>query len=674
MNKKISLCTNEKTGALGAEVEVQTLSQLEALTRQGPWSPYLFNRVQQYKKDGKPFKIMRNKKNFREGHFFAIDIDQGMTLEDAKKILINNKMSAFINTSQSHRLEGNGDRFRIVFALSEPITTPKQILGTFEYLKTNYFPTLDEACKDEARFFKGSKELILIQEGDQYVSLTPISLDTAAINNIVLTGEGSAGDTRLRLSMQTQLFLSSAQPSGERHEPLVKACMNAGAQGWSKEQFKELCSKFYSINPWLKEEKHQNCIDDIFDNERWGGNAPFLYTEDQKQIAGAVQSKWTALWLKNNKVRCTYDGMMLVDGSAVNRSKITRDLRLEAARNNLNMSDKLFEDLMDEFVEDNRQEYLEVVKRRINNPVKDVDPSQELDKFLTHLCGDNKKETDGIILRHFIWNIKRRMNGELPYREVMPIIQGFQGVGKSYTIKEYFLKPLEDLVKQSTFKQLEDSRELKLLSDNFVLFFDEMSYAAISDIDNIKRLITETSITVRRMRETSHDYLPKNAQFIGTTNRSLTSLISDYTGMRRFYSIECRDRESIKTPITEYHKGFDGINFLSIWQSVDPTQPAPIIEMLEEIEAIQQGYTANHPIDDWIDNSGDVEIVDGEWSSGKILLDMFNSYQTSQRINPIKFSKFIMESKYNNIINKRRTNKGVEYNLKLKQKDREGEY
>jgi len=656
---KITRVKNDFTGALGQEIEITSIKQLESFTRDHAWSPYLFHRQDRIKADGTPYKLYRLKQNFKEAHFFAIDIDDGMTLLSATQVFVDSGSKGFINTSQSHQISKDGktptDRYRIVFQLSRPITKPEEVLGTFFKLK-KLFPDMDDACKDEARFFKASKEMVYIAEEGEL--LEPATHTKAELTR---TSPSAAG-TGLQLSKTTDEFLTTYWEEGNRHDPLVKACMNAGQQGWNKESFKTLLN--YGLNPWLKTSKHQNTIDDIFNNQRWGDGLPTVYGEKQQKMSGSVQRKWINVWLKRNKVAVMYDESLHINGKIVPKSDVARKIRLAAAHNNLLISNQQLDDEIDEYIEKMRYGYLNNIKSKLNvyNPAG----LEHLERFLKHMGGKNYKEMDLFVMMHFIWNVKRRINNQETYREIMPVVVGDQGIGKSYNLKNKFLAPLNALWKSTSFSQLDDSRELKMLSNNFVLLFDEMAYANKSDVNNVKRLITEQTYSMRRMRETSHEILAKNAQFIGTSNNSLTSSITDTTGMRRFYELECAEIADIPD-ILKFYEGFNELDYDLMWQSVDATKPSPILEHLSKLTDIQDQYKSEDPIREWIRHSGEVELLDKGESGDKAadLLRNFNAWFSGNKYSAIYFGKKLQDRTFSDII-KFRTNKGTFYNIKIK--------
>lgn len=668
-NKKITLCTNEITGKLGNEAEVESLKQLSAFTAATAWSPYLFERTYKVnERTGKKYKLFRTKKNFITGHFFAIDVDEGLSVEEAINRVNKLNLRCYIQTTKSHRVNGNGDKFRIVCELTRPLKNGDEVLGTFQKLLKD-FPEMDEACKDEARFFKASPNTVYTNYDGIPIEPAPPSIDPHRIahhtkQSTIKGIESEVLSSKFRLSLTTMKFLNEPQEEGQRHAGLVAACNNAGQQGWSEAEFRAIIN--YNVNPWMADPKHDAHITDIFSNKRWESDLPTLYKENVFTPTPNQQVKWVNKWLETKNAGVTYDGMIIINGTPTNRVNVERDIRLHSSVANVTISKGIIEDVIDLYIETKRAQYLLGILGKLNE-VKRVDADAELDKFLDTLCGVNRKPLDKVILKHFIWNVKRRLNGHETNREIMPVIQGFQGIGKSYTIRDGLLRPLQDLSKQSTFKQLEDPREYKLLSDNFVLFFDEMSYAGLADIDNIKRLITETRISIRRMYTSSHDIVVKNAQFIGCTNKSLINIITDPTGMRRFYEIVCRPKSSVSN-LTELYKQLNNIDYELIWKCVSHEDEPPVYDHITELENLQENYVTKHPIDEWLFDSGEVEFTDEPCTKFNDIVKALNEWTQGPRTSVNKLGRHLTDPKFDDIIKKEKRRDGLFLNLKLTSK------
>lgn len=107
------------------------------------WSPGIF-------KNNK-----RNKENFLYADFIALDIDNGLSLNEAKKRLKVAQLKAHLFTSRNHQKIKNDlkcDRFRIVFPLTESITTASDFSETWNFLY-GIFPESDSQARDCSRFY-----------------------------------------------------------------------------------------------------------------------------------------------------------------------------------------------------------------------------------------------------------------------------------------------------------------------------------------------------------------------------------------------------------------------------------------------------------------------------------------------------------------------------------------
>ncbi|MGB2925666.1 MAG: PriCT-2 domain-containing protein, partial [Limnothrix sp.] len=103
-------------------------------------------------------KTRRLKKNVVSAQAIALDIDEGLSLEDCLKIPFVQKYAAAIYTSASHQKWKDGkppcDRYRIIFILPEAVTdiplyeqAVKVIMESVGYA--------DKQCKDASRMFYG---------------------------------------------------------------------------------------------------------------------------------------------------------------------------------------------------------------------------------------------------------------------------------------------------------------------------------------------------------------------------------------------------------------------------------------------------------------------------------------------------------------------------------------
>ncbi len=113
---------------------------------------------------------MRSKANYQQAQLLALDIDNGLTLNDALNNPFVKQYGQLIYTSASHQKPKGDtppcDRYRIVFSANQPIKD----IDTYEQLVKavmGHLPSADEACKDASRYWAGNSQAkIFILDGE----------------------------------------------------------------------------------------------------------------------------------------------------------------------------------------------------------------------------------------------------------------------------------------------------------------------------------------------------------------------------------------------------------------------------------------------------------------------------------------------------------------------------
>lgn len=196
------------------------------------------------------------------------------------------------------------------------------------------------------------------------------------------------------------------------------------------------------------------------------------------------------------------------------------------------------------------------------------------------------------ILKKFIWQVKRKMQGMQIENHLMPVITGAQGKGKSTFVRDYLLEPVSELVSNTDFGQIEEVRNTEQWR-NYVLFLDEMGYAGKADIDNVKNKITAPSVTGRPMRSNDNVQYAQNATFIGCSNKELNQLIRDETGNRRFVSL----RYSSKPDWAK----LSGLKPHLLWMSVDERGEDPTKGIADQLRAAQALVREKSMVEQWLE-------------------------------------------------------------------------
>lgn len=141
INKDLDALKKHNSNFQETQLNIQEL--LENVSQGKAFSPIAF-------KDN-----TRTGKNFISAQLLVLDFDKSNLKETLEHEYIKSYTSAYY-TTPSHRLGSNGDKFRIIFQVPETITDQETYKTCLENL-LGKFPEADQACKDTARSFYGSK-------------------------------------------------------------------------------------------------------------------------------------------------------------------------------------------------------------------------------------------------------------------------------------------------------------------------------------------------------------------------------------------------------------------------------------------------------------------------------------------------------------------------------------
>jgi hypothetical protein len=182
----------------------------------------------------------------------------------------------------------------------------------------------------------------------------------------------------------------------------------------------------------------------------------------------------------------------------------------------------------------------------------------EWDNLVGAITDKNVAETKAV-LKHFIWQIKRKMFGLAVEKHMMPVLVGLQEIGKSTIVKQ-IVAPIAEFSIITNFKDITDGRSHDLWK-NYVLILDEMGNSTQSNIEEIKQKITGDVFNGRIMKTNNDTVIVNHTTMIGTSNKDLSRLIFDDTGMRRFFQITCKT--AFDWNITNH------IDYTLLWKSID---------------------------------------------------------------------------------------------------------
>lgn len=283
-------------------------------------------------------------------------------------------------------------------------------------------------------------------------------------------------------------------------------------------------------------------------------------------------------------------------------------------------------------IEDREQAAKLAINKIAFDPLLVERGNEHLAAYLQILLYRPASNAECAVIKQFLWLVKRHLVGKPASHHIMPVIVGGQGSGKTETLKRLIRGSglPEDLILATSFSYLEDERNTPALSKHFIVFLDEMARASRADVNNLKRLITESTLTYRPMRTNEERKLKNNVTLIGASNQSIVELIKDYTGMRRYYELVTADAS--KYTLAEKNarwKGLDSIDFAAIWSSINEGANGcqAFVESYEAINGVQvEQLSASNVFVDFLTERSYIPYMEGAKINYK-LVDMIMDYR-----------------------------------------------
>lgn len=247
------------------------------------------------------------------------------------------------------------------------------------------------------------------------------------------------------------------------------------------------------------------------------------------------------------------------------------------------LANSLLEDALAVYIRDEAvAELTRIVKTHSHDKIaanKDL-----LSQYVTALTGA-KNELDCVVLAHWLWTVKRRANGLSTVFELMPILVGKQGGGKSQAVRQ-LLRSWTGAVINLKLDDLSDQRMFEAYSTNYIAFADELEGADRADMNALKNQITTETNSFRALYTHDVKTVPMLCSFIGASNRKINEVFNDNTGMRRFFEITCQDKLDWEV--------LNNLDYLSLWRSIDESlERGYLTNDMQELLAVAQAELTN---------------------------------------------------------------------------------
>jgi len=631
-----------------------TLDSFEAVVRLASESTVSFN---QYTASDKcaPDQVHRHGDYFLTTNLIGLDIDDNITLTDALERLRTRGWKFGVYTSFNHQKSGV-DKFRVVLELNGYISDPTTYRNTWEAIHSNFLG-LDAQCKDVARLFFHSDpqtrqvycedgtvlEIVTVAAPRPTKFATPAARHTASATSI----DGFETFTqRAKLPIEVRTWLAGideygepwAPKPGERSGQFYKLALLCKERGYEREwcdsklgerlRTDENYIAMYGIS------KIKETLDQVFaQTSRYGMPALYSYA-DLSDPRMFVES-----WVRTNKVIINRQGILLSGENKWTPNKALHTISLDynqqlahfrTAQNQLSkgeqrkvakLTDHQLTHAIIEYVEAQKVAFVNQLRTTIaHNGDKSL---SEVKKFSEAVVGKVDPVVEAVFA-HFMWHVKRKVFGRPVEHHIMPILSGIQGNGKSTAVAK-LLKPLEDFKLTPKLPDLTDPRHFESFDLNFVAFCDEMEQVEKTNIEGLKRFITGEDQTAREMYTSTNVKWMQNCTAIGCTNKSLSTLIYDPTGMRRFFEINTDPHMPTNGAWTQ----LASIDYLKMWQQIDENiggSECYIKPFKAEVEARQEDLRVPDPVESFLRETGAL-VVDPLHKKPVSRGDLFRDYK-----------------------------------------------
>lgn len=248
------------------------------------------------------------------------------------------------------------------------------------------------------------------------------------------------------------------------------------------------------------------------------------------------------------------------------------------------------------------------------------------------------KEVFRTFMKHWMWQVKRKILGWEVVWEIWLNFYGASGVGKSRMIRE-LCKPLEEFYLEAMISVFADAtRERDKFTRYYILNFDELTVGGTSsrylgdteacpeDVQRaIKQFTTQKKMTSRTMGGQNQATRRVTFNPISSANEHLYDIIFDANTMRRFFEINCD--MSLDETDKQYYERKDALQqrLAVVWKGVDESlengywnQDCPVWEETREVQ--KNYYPTKTTTSLWVDDEG--VVAGGESHS----LDMYHDY------------------------------------------------
>lgn len=292
------------------------------------------------------------------------------------------------------------------------------------------------------------------------------------------------------------------------------------------------------------------------------------------RLVGDQFEDWFFNWAEEKKLKVSYRGTWNLEGKVRTRKIIRARIYQESRRHSRKFTYNDIDASLDLFQASHREEFFD----KLVSKICAYRPSTLVEQFVEAITGARDPK-DVAVMKHFVWQVKRKLLGLKVEHHMMPILSGKTGSGKSEAIRN-LLSPLQELTAEKDLEEVCDKREFKALTEYYIVYVDEMPKAEKADMNRLKKVITSEDLTVKPLHTNEQETYINRSTFIGTTNESVDMLLKDSRSARRWYQM-------VSPEVCDWDK-INSIDYVNLWNSIDAQAECPVKGILVDIRAKQE--------------------------------------------------------------------------------------
>jgi len=231
--------------------------------------------------------------------------------------------------------------------------------------------------------------------------------------------------------------------------------------------------------------------------------------------------------------------------------------------------------------------------------------------------GDTKWDLDFHVLmfKQWMWQVKQHISPlyvgntltktVLDYYLVNLASASGEGAGKTTFIRK-LCAPISDYYHEGSLESVASSSDYSIFASNYIVLFDELAFGKIPASErgkvmtSLKYILTAEKMFNRVYHTQTFQRMLRQFSGISTSNGSLTNMIYDPSGMRRFYEIPVNPNRN-----TERYKHINNMESLKIWKGIDENDRKGYIKTdskeFYKLQKIQKSYIKKDALDIYLD-------------------------------------------------------------------------